>query len=139
MKKLFLIGAVVLTLASCSKTVTTQTARTESVPYAMYNATVADLEVSSQRITYTYEPSKEVRRGGVGNCKEAALMEALLKNGNADLLVEPQYVVTKKRCLFGSKVLSITVSGRPAKYKNFRSLPDGVWTNEVFRDKSKQK
>ena len=66
MKKLFLIGAVVLTLASCSKTVTTQTARTESVPYAMYNATVADLEVSSQRITYTYEPSKEVRRGGVG-------------------------------------------------------------------------
>lgn len=44
-----------------------------------------------------------------------------------------------KRNLFGKKVSSVTVTGRPAKYKNFRSLPDKVWTDEVFRNKNRQK
>ncbi|MBQ2362025.1 MAG: hypothetical protein II287_00255, partial [Bacteroidaceae bacterium] len=59
--------------------------------------------------------------------------------GNADLLVEPQFVISMKRGLFRKKVKSVTVSGRPAKYKNFRSLSDDVWTNKIFRDKNKQK
>jgi hypothetical protein len=62
----------------------------------------------------------------------------LEKNGNADLLVEPQFVYSIKRTLFGKEVTSVTVTGRPAKYKNFRSLPDKVWTDEVFRGNSKQ-
>ena len=123
--------------ASCSSV--TNTARTESVPYAMYNATVADLDVSAERITYTIQPSKAIRKAGVGNCKAACIQEALKANGNADLLVEPHFVIAKKRSLFGEKITSVTVSGRPAKYKNFRSLSDDVWTNKVFRDKNKQK
>lgn len=137
MKKYFFIVAVTLAAVSC--TTTTKTARTESVPYAMYNATVADLDVAPQRITYTLVPSADICRGGLGNCKEAAIKEALEKNGNADLLVEPQFVISMKRGLFRKKVKSVTVSGRPAKYKNFRSLSDDVWTNKVFRDKNKQK
>ena len=41
MKKYMLIAVAALMAASC--TTTTKTARTESVPYSMYNATVADL------------------------------------------------------------------------------------------------
>lgn len=133
MKKLFVLATVaIFALSSC--TTTTKTARTESVPYAMYNASVADLEVSNQRISHTINPSKEIRKAGLGNCKEACIQEALEKHGNADLLVEPQFVYSMKRNLFGRKVTSVTVTGRPAKYKNFRSLPDSVWTNRVFRE-----
>ncbi len=100
----------------------------------MYNATVADLEVSPQRVVYTLTPSREIRAGGLENCKQAALQEALTKNGNADLMVEPQFVISHKKYLFRSKVTSVIVSGHPAKYVNFRSMPDSVWCNPVFRN-----
>lgn len=128
-KYLFLVG-VTLMFASC--TTTTKTARTESIPYSMYNANVADLEVG-ERISYTLTPKKSIRRGGEGNCKKAAIQEALIQYGNADLLVEPQFIMSKRRGLFSTKITSITVTGRPAKYKNFRSLNDSVWTDPVFR------
>lgn len=132
MKKFFLIAAVAVSLASC--TTTTQTARTETMPYAMYNASVADLEVAPERVVYSMTPSKAVNRAGIPNCKRAAIQECLTKNGNADLLIEPMFTVSTKKSLFGGiKVKSVTVSGRPAKYKNFRSLPDKVWTDPVFR------
>lgn len=134
MKHLFFLAVAALCLASCSKPTLTKTARTESIPYTMYNANVADLQVGD-RITYTFSPSKEIRRVGEGNCKKAAMAQALAENGNADLLVEPQYIVSKGR---KGKVLSVTVTGRPAKYKNFRSLKDDVWTNPVFRGSEKK-
>ncbi len=123
--------AVSLTVLSCSTTI--KTARTETVPYSMYNATVADLDVAAERIVYTYTPSKEIRRAGVENCKRAAIQEALTKYGNADLLVEPQFIIKKYDGLFSHKVVSVTVSGRPAKYINFHSLGDNVWCDPVFR------
>lgn len=119
-----------LALASCTTTI--KTARTESIPYAMYNASVADLEVG-ERISYTLVPKYEIRKGGEANCKKAAIHEALLQAGNADLLVEPQFIVSRKSGLFINKVTSVTVSGRPAKYKNFRSLNDSVWVDPIFR------
>lgn len=134
MKKYIILAIAALAMASC--TTTTKTARTESVPYSMYNATVADLEVAKARITYTLNPSKEIQKGGIANCKQAAIMEALNENGNADLLLEPQFVINHKKGPFGifiNKVTSITVSGRPAFYKNFRSMDDKVWCDPVFR------
>lgn len=130
MKKYYFILAAALLAASC--TTTTKTARTEAIPYSMYNANVADLQVGD-RISYTYSPSKEIRRAGLPNCKKAAISEALAQNGNADLLVEPQFVVSVRRGFFGSKVTSVTVTGRPAKYVNIHSLGDKVWTDPVFR------
>lgn len=131
MKKLLLMAAIALSVVSC--TTTTKTARTETMPYAMYNASVADLEVSADRVTYSMVPSKDLQRAGVANCKRAAIQECLNKNGNADLLIEPMFVVSVKKTFFGSKITNVTVSGRPAKYKNVRSLPDNVWTDPVFR------
>lgn len=131
MKKYLFIAAAALLATSC--TVTTKTARTETLPYAMFNASVADLEVAPQRISYTLVPSAVVRRAGALNCKKACISEALAANGNADLLIEPQFVIEQKKRLFSSKVSKVTVSGRPAKYKNFRSLNDSVWCNPTFR------
>ena len=114
------------TLTSCLTS--HKTASTATVQPQVQNITVADLEVGD-RITYRMEPSKELRKGGLENVKRAAEAEALAKYGNADLLVEPRYVYTKR----GNKVISMEVSGRPAHYVNFRSLPDTVWGNPVFR------
>ena len=119
-----------MAFASC--TTTTKTARTESIPYTMYNANVADLEVGD-RVAFTMVPTKEIRRAGDANVKKAAIQEVLVQNGNADLLVEPQFVISKRKGMFGTKITSITVTGRPAKYKNFRSLDDKVWTDPIFR------
>lgn len=130
MKKYLLLVGAVVAFASC--TTTTKTARTESIPYSMYNANVADLEVG-ERVSYTMTPTKEIRRGGDANVKKAAIQDVLMKNGNADLLVEPQFIISKRKGVGGGKITSITVTGRPAKYKNFRSLNDKVWTDPVFR------
>lgn len=115
-----------------------KTARTETLPYAMYNATVAELEVSPERISYTMEPTKEIRKFGTANCKKACISEVLTANGNADILVEPQFVIESKKTIGPAKVKRITVTGRPAKYKAFRSLPDSVWCNPIFRGRDVQ-
>lgn len=110
-----------------------KTATTANISIQAHNATVADLKVG-ERISYTMTPSDEVRRGGEANVKQVAEAEALeKKGGNADLLVNPLYVISKKRGLFSSKITSITVSGRPAFYTNFRPLPDSVFSNPVYR------
>lgn len=122
-----------LLLSSCHTL--TKTARTADVGTSLQSATVVDLvPATEQRITHTIEPTKDILRGGMDNVRQAVIHEALVEKGNnADVLLEPQYVVSKKKTLFGSKITSITVSGRPAYYTNFRVLDDSVWCNPVFR------
>ncbi len=135
-KSLLFCGIIMMMTASCGTSfdVLTKTATTTNASASIYSATVADLDVASERISYTMTPSNEVINGGEYNVKRAAEHEALLqyaqKTGKTvDLLVEPEYVINKKN----GKVVSITVSGRPAAYKNFRSLNDAVWCDPVFR------
>ncbi len=137
MKKLLFLIPGLLLMSSC--VTTTKTARTEDAPFTMYNATAADLKVAPKRISYTLVPTSDVLRGGVENCKQVAINEALKANGNADLLIEPEFVILKKRGLFKTTIKSITVTGRPATYVNFRSLSDSVWSNPVFRSMSGEK
>lgn len=111
----------------------TKTASTANITSTLQSATVADLDVAPQRITYTMTPSKAVQRGGEANVKRVAEAEALEKNGGGDLLVNPEFVISKRRGLFSTKITSITVSGRPANYTNIRSFNDSVWCNPVFR------
>lgn len=133
MKKIFLVLGVAISIASC--TTITKTSSTADMPASLYSATVADLDVAPERITYTTTPSNAIQRGGLGNVKRAAENEALTKNDNADLLVEPEYIISQRRGLFRSRITSITVTGRPAKYVNFHSLNDSVWCNPAFRYK----
>lgn len=132
MKRIISLLSLATLLFSSCQTVT-KTARTADVEAELQSVAVADLEVSDARITHTITPSRQVRRGGLDNVKQAVESEALTKNGNADVLLNPEYVISKKRTLFGSKITSITVSGRPAHFKNFRTLHDSVWTNPAFR------
>ena len=133
-KSLFLMGAAILCFASSCTTVT-KTATTADVPSSLLSATVADLEVAPERISATLITTPAIRRGGLANVKRAVEAEALksYKDGNYDVLVEPEYVIEQKNCLFFKKVSSITVTGRPAKYKGFHSLNDNVWCDPVFR------
>ncbi len=126
------LAGAVFALSSC--VTTNKTAKTVDFTSGTYNATVADLDVAETRVSETLDPvPAEVRRGGMNNIKKTVEAMALEKNGNADVLVNPEFTYTVERGLFSKKVTSITVTGHPAKYKNFRSLNDSVWSNPVFR------
>ena len=131
MKKLFCIVGLSLLFVSCMTT--TKTAKTADLSASLLSATVADLEVSPERITFTTTPDIAVSRGGLENVKQAATQQALLENGNADVLVDANYSVTTTRFLIFNWVSSVTVTGHPATYKNFRSLNDSVWCNPAFQ------
>ena len=123
MKKILLFSCVVFALTSCVTTV--KTAKSADAKTQLLSATVADLEVSPVRVTYTMSPSKNVQRAGLSNVKQAAVQECLIKNGNADVLVDVEYVIEQEKLLFGKRINSITVSGHPAKYKGYHS--PGRW------------
>lgn len=132
MKKCLYFFGLIMMAASC--TTINHTASNAEMPAQLLSSTVADLEVSNQRVSYTFDVPKEIRRGGLNNIKQAAMQAALEKAGaDYDLLLEPQYQVSKKHYLIRSKITKMTVTGRPAKYKNFHSLNDTVWCNRVFR------
>jgi hypothetical protein len=132
MKKILLCVCVAFALTSCVTTV--KTAKVADAKASLLSATVADLEVSTERISYTMKPSAEIRRAGLSNVKQAAIQEALAKNGNADVLVDVEYSIEQENnFIFGKRITSITVTGHPAKYKSYRSLHDSVWCDPVFR------
>lgn len=116
MKKLtFTVVAIAAMLCAggCSSIHKTATELAVSTEIVSYNE--ADLEVSPNKVTYFYKPSKSEKRGGNKNAISCAVAEALKANGNADVMVAPQYIVKKKR----GKVKEVTVTGYPATYKNF--------------------
>ena len=140
MKKLLVVMVVAACalLSSCSMTYKTATTRSVNAPIVA--ASVADLTITGDKITYTYTPPKGVWVAGVGNCINAAVSEALQNAGQgADVLAEMQYTLVMKRGMMGAKsgkVKSVTVTGYPARYKNFRpadqkslnsALSTGAW------------
>ena len=132
MKRIYilLVGATAL-LSSCNTL--NKTARTAETPANLRTATVVDIvPATDTRITHTLYPDASLHRAGENNIRHAVEHEALVKYGNADVLLEPQYIVHKQRGLFRSKITSITVSGRPAYYTNYRALNDSVWSNPAF-------
>lgn len=128
MKKLFILLVVAITATSCS--IMKQTATEQNVSSKVIAASIADLDVSNQKITYTYTPSNRVRKAGVQNCINVAITEALLHNGGGDVLVETHKAIIESYG-FGKKVKSVTVSGYPAKYKNFRSVDDATLSSGI--------
>lgn len=117
MKKIFALASVALLLTSCA--ISNNTANTANFKSGIYTATVADLEVMPERVTYTYNTTKKVRRAGAENVRHAAEQELLAtKAPGYDMILEPTYVVEKTNFLFRSRIDRVTVSGRPAKYKN---------------------
>lgn len=145
MKKssLFLLILVSVAITSCK--IVDATANYKDPTTFLRNVTVADLDVSNERISFTFEPSVDVRRGGSQNVLKAAIREALRVNGGGDILVDLEYITVSKGFLwariFGlSSIHEVTVSGYPAKYKNFHSLDDSIWApTKLYPDNIQQK
>ena len=143
MKKssLFLLILLAVAVTSC-KTIRS-TAEYKDPTTFLRNVTIADLEVADERISFTFEPSRQVRRGD--NVLKAAIREALRLNGGGDVLVDLEYVVISKApyisYIFGlSPIREVTVSGYPAKYTNFHSLDDGIWApTKLYPDQIRER
>lgn len=123
MKKIFFLAVAMMAFSACStptKLINSATHK-KVVVSAPITAVFADLQVSEKKITYFMMPSKTITNGGYDNVVNAAVREALLANGDADVLVglETQVKYDSK-----GMVESITVSGYPAKYTNFRNAGD---------------
>ena len=129
MKKLywFLLVVFVVGLSACKST--RSTATYQDPINTLRTVTVADLEVAETRISYTYRPSYAVRLGGSQNVIKTAVQEALKAHGSGDILIGLEYTTISRWTVFPflSPIREITVTGRPAKYVNFHSLPEKIW------------
>ncbi len=115
--------ALALFLASCT-TMETATKTSVKAKYGttkhfnvrgngiVYRPVVADLEVKPEKVSATITE----RDVSVKDAKSTALVTVLEKS-NADVLIEPMYVIEKN-----NKEVKVTVRGYPAVYKNFQSI-----------------
>lgn len=110
-------GIAALALSSCSTI--THTSQTAAVDTQVYNLTVADMKVAAKKdsvtVDWKWNPLSTV---SLSAQKETAT-HTLLGKSDADVLVEPEYIV-KRRGLFRGG--SVTVTGYPATYSNFRAM-----------------
>lgn len=124
-KNYFVFAAAVMSMffASCSSPAKLTNTATHVRGNAVMpvSAVLADLEVSPTKITFFYIPSATVVNGGEENVVNSAVREALMENNNADVLV-----ALEKQLKYNAegKIESITITGFPAKYVNFRSPSD---------------
>lgn len=95
MKKIFIALCASFALASC--TTITKTATSIDVENGLTTNSMADLEISSQRVEHVYYTEARARRGGKKNLQNTAVKELLMKSGNADVLVAPEFTFVKKR------------------------------------------
>ena len=143
MKKILFLSLMFVAFAATSCKTIHATAEYKDPTTFLRNVTVADLDVADERISFTFAPSRDVRRGGDQNVIKAAIREALRVNGGGDVLVDLEYITVTKPGLFSfmlSPIREITVSGYPAKYKNFHSLNDSIWApTKLYPDEIKVK
>ena len=126
-KVVLLLFVAAFAMTSCSTLY--KTASTRSVQTPLVAAVTGELEVSNHKVTYTYVPTRAVRRGGEQNCVNAAIREVLQQSGDADVLVETQKAIVCKQGLLRFKVKSVTVTGYPAKYRDLKSVDDKTLKN----------
>lgn len=118
MKKYVLYVCAMLTIVSCStikKTATSADVVTSITQYPV----VADCEVKEKitgTVTWSWNPLKRDKF----EQKKGNLVAEILKRYDADVLLEPQFIIQKQG--YGER--SISVSGYPVKYKSFRNATD---------------
>ena len=129
MKKLYLFLLVVFVVGMSACKSARSTATYQDPINTLRTVTVADLEVAETRISYTYRPTYAVRLGGSQNVIKTAVQEALKAHGSGDILIGLEYTTISRWTVFPflSPIREITVTGRPAKYVNFHSLPEKIW------------
>ena len=129
MKKILyaILAVIALGISSCKSV--RSTATYQDPTNTLRTVTIADLDVSDTRISYTYTPTYAVRLGGNQNVIKTAVLEALRVHGSGDILIGLEYTTVSRWTIFPflSPIREITVTGRPARYTNFHSLPENIW------------
>ena len=120
MKKVLVAVSLVVMTCSCS-TFRSSTSTSLDVATSMSSVNSAELDVADTKISYTYYPKKRYRKAGLKHILSNATAAALRENGDADVLVGRQYEVLSKPRLLRKKIKSVTVTGYPATYRNFKS------------------
>lgn len=128
---LFAIVAVLLVATSCSYRMVERTGRTLE-PYS--EPMMADLEVSQTKVTGSFEISKK-ELGGLRwrtasmkvNTYKLNAVYAALQSVKADVLLFPQYEIVRVEGMGDG--ITVTVTGYPGVYKNFRPVPKAVKVN----------
>lgn len=116
MKKIILLFTLSIVFASCSVT-RTGTAKSMDIvgPGVIHKPVVVDLNVSSEKseVTSTFSGIESM-----DNAKNDVVRK-LLKEKNADVLVEPTFETMTK-----NGKTELTVRGWPATYNNFRPIEE---------------
>ncbi len=116
---------VALILSSCAVTNTTHMAKTLDIKSEVIQMpTVVELDVSKQReasdvFKWTNCAFSSQKRIGVKEKTNEAIAQILDKT-NADVLLEPKVSIDRRIGAFSSKY-TLSVSGYPARYKDFRT------------------
>lgn len=112
---------------SKSRLRTTATYRGMSVGVPVTPPLIADLKVSSEKISFPLLPSDALLKTDVDNIINTAVREALKVHDNSDVLIGMEYQIK-----YGDMgvIESVTVTGYPAKYVNFRHPSESIWLNE---------
>lgn len=133
MKKIVIGISLIFLVSSCQLRMAT--AETASVATSLVSKNTAELNVSSEKVSIDYNPTKQERKSGLNLIKSNAVSTLLEKNGNADVLVHPQYSILKKKYLLRSKIISVRVSGYPAFIKNVKPAePDKIIVNQMVNN-----
>ena len=146
MKKFITIFLVAITVASCFPTYDPPTipSRSRLRNTATYTGVavqppvvpplIADLDVAKEKIRHNEFPSEALLRTEFENILNTAIKNALEIYGNADVLIGLEYQVKTND---DGVIETVTVTGYPAKYVNFRHPEETVWLNSdyIFSDK----
>ena len=122
MKKTILFAMIALgaLVSSCKSPMmySNRTGRSVTMPVETWGSwTTADLQVSPEKVRITVSAPSEDIAMSAEVLKENAIGE-LLEKHNADVLVNPLY----KFDYVDGRLVSLTVSGYPAKHTNFRNI-----------------
>ena len=125
MKKLLIVVLLVVSASSCVLQKATSSFKDVTPESVFEYPVIADLQIGD-KISYHYVPEDIIRKRLTKvELIESAIAATLKENGNADVLLYPQYVF---KYVEGSNIKTITVTGYPAKYvfrkvnDNFRKL-----------------
>lgn len=103
-------------LFSCSTSYKTTSTKSLDIygSGVIHKPVIADLEVKEFKVTGS--ATSDFQTSGIAQLKQKAIANAL-KEAGGDLLVEPRFSTESSRGR-----TTVTVSGWPASYKNFRSI-----------------
>lgn len=134
--KLFCMAVMALLMCSCSSVRHTSSAY--GVDTKIVNFTVADVEIGKEKIQKTYRWNYNPFRPVSIAIIKSNITAQMLQENNADVLVEPQYIIEKRGWLRGG---SVTVIGFPAKYKNFhpKTETEATVARGILHEKKQKK